>query len=181
MFEEFKYKMKLPKFNKLWSNAKRSIFRLESLPKYRIAYDLKNFEKFKKGKKYLSQKETNWFKRIKRAKNKNIKIQRVRIFSYPISAYLRYEIDFWRHSAKFGEEILFLESKKYKKIKHHLKIKPKDFWLFDNKNLILFHYDKEWIWLKEEAVLKKVVIEKYSKLRNELIKNSVTMEKMKLY
>ena len=162
-------------FQNTWNKAKNSIFRLESLPEYRIKHDLENFEKFKKRNPYIGSKERQWFSQLKKTKQKGVKIQRTRIISLPLSDYLRYEINFWQHSIKNGEEILFLDKKDYIRIKSKLKIKSKDFWMFDDKVLVIFYYDSKGRWLNEKIITNNKVINNYKKLKKELIKHAVPM------
>ncbi len=105
-----------PLFEKAWKSAKKSIFRLEVLPEYAVPEDLVLFEKWKQGKLELDKASKKWLKQLKTTKEKGVALQRVRIVSLPLSDYLLYEMEFWKHSFKKGEEILFLEESQYKEI-----------------------------------------------------------------
>jgi len=169
--------MFLNKFEKEWNNAKNNIFRLESLPEYKVENDLKNFEKFKKGLPYIANKDKKWFKKLSSTKNRGLIIKRVRIVKLPLSDYLKYEIDFWQKSIKYGEQILFLKQNDYQKIITSIKFEPEDFWMFDDKKLIIFHYNISGEWIGEEVISEQNIIDKYKNVKQELIRHSVLMQK----
>ncbi|MBI2558840.1 hypothetical protein HYW20_05950 [Candidatus Woesearchaeota archaeon] len=110
---------------------------------------------------------------MKHAKEKKISIRRLRVIALPLSGYLKYEIDFWKSSPRYGEKIWFLLNKDYKKIIAILKIKPKDFWLFDDKELIIFHYTLKGKWIGEEVITSESTINRYKKLKQELLRHSI--------
>jgi hypothetical protein len=167
--------VKTPIMNEVWDNAKDDIFRLESIPEYKVPSDLLLFEKWKK-RELIFDENDDWFKRLKETKSKDISMKRVRIVPLPISDYIKYEIDFWKISTKYGEQILFLSLKDYEKMKSSLDFFPEDFWMFDNNKLIIFHYEEGD--LKKEILIEdKELIQKYLSFKKELIKASIPMKR----
>lgn len=169
--------LNMPLMEKAWENSKKNIFRLEEIPEYNVPEDLVNFNKWKHGKFVIDKDSKNWLANLKSTKNKRINIQRVRIVSFPFSNYLKYEIDFWQHSTKAGEKILFLDKAIYQKIKFTLDFSPEDFWLFDDKTLIIFHYNPKGDFVREEPILDPQTINKYVILKKELLRYAISMSK----
>lgn len=160
-----------------WKKAQKDISRLESIPEYNVAEDLVLFEKWRQGKFEHDKNSKKWLENLKRTKERGVKIQRVRIVSLPFSDYIKYEINFWKHSIQNGEEILFLENKEYEKIVERFEFIPKDFWIFDDKTLIIFHYDKRGDFVKEEPVSYEERIKKYLELKKKLLNHALPMKK----
>jgi len=165
----------LPIFEKSWQNAKKAIFRLESLPEYSVEEDLVSFEKWKRGEADFALEGREWFELLENTKKSGVQMQRVRIVDLPLSKYLLYEIDFWKHSVEKGEEFLFLTRDKYNKIKEELRFQPKDFWLFDDKTLIIFHYGLKGEWVGEELIENAKLIEQHANLKQHLLKLAIPM------
>jgi hypothetical protein len=158
-----------------WDKAEKSVFRLESIPEYNIPGDIELFEKWKKGKLKIN-KNDSWFNRLRNTKEKGISMQRVRIVPLPILDYIKYEMEFWKISRECGEVFLFLEESKYDQIKEGLNFNPEDFWMFDDKNLVIFHYDETENLVSEEVVEDENIINDYVALEKELVKEAIPMK-----
>ena len=159
--------------NSAWKRTNKNIFRLETLQKYNVQEDLILFQKWKKNKLDVNSVFSAWFKNLKKTKQKGVKIQRVRVASLPISEYLKYEIDIWKYSQRYGEQIYFLDVKNFNRIKKQVDFKIEDFWMFDDEKIVLFHYRKGNL-IKEELVSKDK-IKNYKDLKNMLLKHVVPM------
>jgi hypothetical protein len=165
-----------PAMEEAWSKTKRSIFRLEALPAYSVQEDLALFEKWKRGRFELDGALREWLQKLKRAKDSRMSIQRVRVVQLPISDYIRYEMDFWKHSIRSGEEITFIESEKYKELTKGSGLEPMDFWMFDDRILVLFHYDRKGGFAREELVSDDDIVRKYKEFKKVLLKIAIPME-----
>ncbi len=161
---------------KAWKNATDNIFRLEAIPEYNVSEDLISFEKWKQGKADLDQASINWLENLNKTKERRVKMQRVRVVPLPLSDYVKYEIDFWKHSTQNGEEILFLEEKEYERLIQSLNFKPKDFWMFDDRVLIIFHYDKTGNFVREELVTDEIIIKHHIDLKHKLLQHAIPMK-----
>ena len=167
---------KLVEMEKAWRKSLHSIFRLEALPIYRVPEDLIIFEKWKKGEPVIDGGFQEWFKFLEETKKRGVTMQRVRIVPLPLSDYMKYEIDVWKHSTKHGEQFLFLESDSYKELVKQFNFKPKDFWMFDDKILIIFHYDQRGDFLREEPIQDKQIIKQYADLKKKLLEKAIPMK-----
>lgn len=167
--------VKSPLLEKAWKSAKKNIFRLEALPEYAVPEDLVLFERWKQGKLELDKASKKWLEQLKNTREKGVILQRVRIVSLPLSDYIFYEIDFWKHSLKKGEKISFLTEREYKILIRNLHFKPRDFLMSDDKVLILFHYNKKGNFVKEELIKEKKKIQQYLTLKEELMRKAIPM------
>lgn len=159
------------------SMPQQSIFRLETLSMYQVPKDFIIFKTWKKDKSIVNKAFRDWFHLLEKTKKRQVTMQRVRIITLPLSEYLKYEVDVWKQSAKKGEQIFFLESKLYQELIKQLQLKPKDFWLFDNNRVILFHYNKKGNFLKEELVQNKKTIKQYENFKEILLERSLPLKK----
>ncbi len=168
--------LKLQLFGKAWKSAKKNIFRLEAIPEYGVPEDLVLFEKWKQGTLELDKASKAYLEKLNKTKKRGVKMQRVRIVPLPISEYIKYEIDFWKHSIQKGEEILFLEENEYENLIKNLNFEPRDFWMFDDKVLIMFYYDGKGDFLREEVIQNDKIIKQYKDLKEKLLKKSIPMK-----
>ncbi len=166
--------METPLFNKAWQSAKLRIFRLEALPEYDAPQEKAIFDKWKKGNKTFTDYD-GWFKMIGQAARNGLAVQRVRVFRLPLSEYAKYELDLLKASRKHGEQALAIEERKYASLIQNLDFKPKDFWLFDDKLVIIFDYNEKGGLIGEKLVTDKDHIGKYLELRNRLTENSLSL------
>jgi hypothetical protein len=163
-------------FDKYCRSAKKSIFRLEGRAEYRAPGEQENIAQWKQGKLDLDSNKLcqQWMASLKNAKTKKIAVQRVRVAPKPLSDYIKFEIDVWRkYSSQNGEKFLFLECGEYQKIIAGLGFNPKDFWLFDDKTLLIFNYDKTGQFSGEILITDGEMIRRYSDLKYKLLQKSV--------
>ena len=165
-----------PLFEDAWSRSKVRIFRLESLPVYNVPEDMKIFEEWKKTKKFSANSYEEWLQKLEKTKERGVVMQRVRVAQLPLSDYLKYEVDFWKNnSIKAGEQISFIEKEKYQKLLEGLDFKQEDFWMFDDKLVIIFHYSENGNLLNEELVTDPVLVNRHVQLKKALLENSMDM------
>lgn len=107
---------------------------------------------------------------------RGVQIQRVRIVPLPLPEYIRYEIDYWRNSAKNGEEIFFLKEDGFAGIKSTLNFEPEDFWLFDDEVLIIFYYENGDL-MEERLINDPKIIENYKQLKYKLSEQALPISK----
>ncbi len=161
-----------------WKNATKNIFRLEAIPEYNVPEDLIAFEKWKRKKSDLDEASKKWLENLDKTKERGVKMQRVRVVQLPLSDYVKYEMNFWKHSIRNEEEILFLLENEYRKAIQTLNFKPRDFWMFDDKVLIIFHYDETGDFVKEESITDEKTIKNYLGLKQKLLQLTIPMEEL---
>jgi hypothetical protein len=165
-------------FDKNWRNAKRSIFRLEGRPEYRVPGEEANIAKWKQGELDLSKDKSwqEWMKLLKNAKTRGVATQRVRVAPKPLPDYIKYEINLWQeYSTKNGEEVFFINTGDYQEVIAGLGFNPKDFWLFDDDKLLIFNYSPSGQFSGEILIGDGGMIKRYSDLREKLLKKSIPL------
>lgn len=144
---------------------KKYAFRLELLQEYYIIEEKESFELFlKKGEIIQDSASKEWTSIIENAKKRGAKMQRVHIIKFPLSDYLKYEIEYYKINMKAGEDICFVLDKEYQKIKNKIN---HDFWLFDDKIALKINYDTKGKYLGFEEIKKET--SKYINLKNKLL------------
>ena len=156
--------------------GQKNIFRLELIPEYKVPADLILFEKWKNKEMIVDTQKDKWLKSLREAKNKGVKVQRVRITPLPIPEYIFYEIDYWHYSIQAGEEILFLSEADYNQLQTKSDFKAEDYWMFDDEVLVIFHY-KNGDLIKEEMIRGKELIEKHREFKEKLLNQAILMNK----
>jgi len=64
----------------------------------------------------------------------------------------------------------------YQKIVAEYGFNSKDFWLFDNENLLIFNYTRNGQFASDIAITSRGMIERYCDLRDKLLQRSIPME-----
>lgn len=165
-------------FDKNWRNAKRSIFRLEGRPEYRLAGEEANIAKWKQGELDLSGNKDwqEWMKSLKGARTRGITVRRVRVAPDPLPEYIKFEVDAWnKYSTKNGEEIFFINTADYQEVIAGLGFNPKDFWLFDDDKLLIFNYSPSGQFSGEILIGDGGMVKRYSGLKDKLLQKSVPL------
>ncbi|MBN2095430.1 MAG: hypothetical protein JW727_05260 [Candidatus Aenigmarchaeota archaeon] len=160
-------------FEELWNSARKSIFRLEKLPAYSIPEEKPSIESWRAGKPQEDSEDEKWLGLLDAAKQKGVKVQRVRLFSLPLSEYLRYEIAIWQLSSKRREEIHFLSQEEYQKISRIAGISPGDFWLFDDTLLWVIEYNGEGGFLGGTPVTETETARRCAALKSKCLEKSI--------
>lgn len=166
--------MQLPHFTTYWQQAQYSIFRLETLPEFKVPGDIELFEKWKKGNVEFHEQDS-WQQQLLTTKSRGVQMQRVRITPLPIPAYIQFEIAYWQLSKKNGEEFFFLTEQEYQNILSSLDFIPKDFWLFDDAFLDIFDY-KEGNLKQEIPISDTKMIENHVSLKQLLLQKALPMD-----
>jgi len=122
-----------------WQETKKESFKCEVLQDYSAVDYGPSLDAWLSGNKKKSMKlftksviSNNWGKQYKA---KPIKRVRVHIVKSPRSKYLQWEIEVYKRN-DWDEQIFLVP---YEKIQN-LKIPDGDFWIFDNTNVVQYHY-----------------------------------------
>jgi hypothetical protein len=124
-------------------NFRRSAFRLETLPEYRVEQEVEWLAEWRRSGTVpqLSPENDSWCKLIHEARSSGRRMQRVRLVSSPLTDYERFELATFRDSVTAGEEIRICHRESWKRIETDAN--PGDFWLFDEQTTIMLNYDPE--------------------------------------
>lgn len=157
-------------FPKLWSEAKRDIFRLETLDRYVVDEEEEAFEKYKRGEKFYDKEFEGWLKEIKNTVDKSIAVRRVHIVSLPLSEYVRFEIEEgYTKTQKQGEGVFMIDRQKTEG-------SFEDFWMFDDKIVLPMIYDKDGRFLREgKPIEDESEVKNFVEIKNKLLSKSVPL------
>lgn len=139
-------------------SAQISLFRFEALQEYKIDKDGISNEKME-----------NWWSFIKDKKNSGVSMKRVRLVSYPLNEYTKKELVIHRKSNSFGDDIKIINEDIFKT----LKLNKKDFWLIDDKLVLLMNYSNEGEYFGFDII--EGNINSYLKNKKLLLKNSIDL------
>lgn len=80
-----------------------------------------------------------WLQNIVAATARGVRVRRARIVSEPISRYIRYEYDVTVPNVRAGEQVRWLPRRRAT----DLALPGNDFWLFDERTLLVHHFSGE--------------------------------------
>lgn len=128
--------MKIEEFACLFSEFKRSAFRLETLQQYSVDFEQQALRKFLEGEPLPeSAPNAEWVELVRGNVTAGKAMARVHLLTNPLTPYARFEIEWgYYFSAQAGEEIRFCFSNE-----PGLR-KLGDFWLFDDTIAVTMHY-----------------------------------------
>jgi hypothetical protein len=103
-----------------------------------------------------------WLEQVATATSAGRQMQRVHVVTEPLSDYLRYEMDGYRHSLAAGEDVRILP----RPMARALAIPEQDFWLFDDGPVARMHYDEQGRFFCAELIEEPDVVARYCRWRN---------------
>lgn len=126
-------------FNALFSEFKRSAFRLEGRDRYDAPDERERLRTFLAGEGYdvASRLAAPWWQMIRDATAGGKRVQRVRVVTEPLGNYSRYALAGARINIDGGEDIRYMARDKA----ISLDLPEHDFWLFDEKTVAWMHFD----------------------------------------
>lgn len=127
-------------FENLFSSFKESAFRLQTLPTYDVEFEKADFARFKAGKPCGTDRmAASWYRTINQHVEAGRQWENIHLLPRKLTPYLRYLID-WGYvfQSSAGADIAFIFKEKAK----DEWLNVRDFWLFDNQQLVWMHYDE---------------------------------------
>lgn len=122
-------------------------WRLETLPVYRVPQEEEVVRRFLDGEPVTREATQPWFDRVEAYVAGGRSVGRVHIITRPLSDYLRFEFEHYRHNVEAGEAIRILD----------VTDRPnpldgvQDFWMFDRSRIVLMHYEADGTQISREA------------------------------
>lgn len=160
----------------LKEQAQGEVFRLEYRRFYDVEADRREFEKWKRGEKTAADDPNNsYWVELRALRERGVRSRRVRVVDFPISDYLRYEIDFYRGSEVNGEEVLLVERAPTIDCMQSTVV-TQDFWLFDDRVALLWKYDKHGRRAGQEEATDDSSVGPYRNLRECLLRRALPMD-----
>lgn len=142
--------MNLDDLGRIGGAAKRSAFRLETLPQYLVPQEAEGFADWKAGKSIPPRTPENHegIARLQRDVERGFRRYRVHILDQPLTAYLRFEIYLYLDSVAVGSEIYVADRDDHPALAEL----QEDFWLYDDEIAVRMIYDDEGHFLYPELI-----------------------------
>jgi hypothetical protein len=136
-------------FGRLFTAFERSAFRLETLEQYLVAEEADEFADFQAGRPlpHRTPENDEWLRMIAEDTAAGKRWYRVHVVEHPLTAYLRYELAGYPDSVAAGEEVYIADRDAHPEL---TALGREDFWLFDDRIVVLMRYDDEGRWLGAE-------------------------------
>lgn len=130
-----------------------SAFRLETLNQYLVDSDQDNVRRYLAGEDGPSWAQgDDWMDYLAQEQDAGIRRYRVHIVASPIGDYLRYECEWgYVYTSQAGEEIYILDIAETPR-PVDLPEGIGDFWLYDDADVVLMHYDDDGRFIDAEAL-----------------------------
>jgi hypothetical protein len=142
--------MDLHDLRRIGSMAKKSAFRLETLPQYLVPQEADDFANWKAGKPPPARTPENneGIARLQRDAAGGFRRYRVHILDQPLTAYLRFELYLYLDSVAVGSEVYVVDRDDHPSLAEL----REGFWLYDDEIVIKMVYDDEGHFLYPERV-----------------------------
>lgn len=144
----------------LFNAARRSIFRLQTLPSYAVDEEREAFDQFLAGMPLPKNPEADpWLQSIQAKVEAGVRVTNLHVIPDQLTPYLRFAIDWsyvYRHRA--GEQILFISAEDARRCSPPV---SQDFWLFDDRDVVVMRYDAEGNYLGADGVDVAEKIDRY--------------------
>lgn len=133
-------------YRRLLAGHQRSAWRFEQQTSYWLGYERAQFERFLAGDPESPADNVDlksWFDRVRSWVAQGRTVGRVRILEDPPTDYQRWMlwIDRWNRDA--GETIQYLTRRAAERAGVIPQVGPDDWWLFDDQQLVLMHFDPQ--------------------------------------
>jgi len=142
--------MELADLSRVMREARRSAFRLETLPQYLVPQEEAEFAAWRAGTPFPQRNpdEVPWMSAVKARAAQGFRRYRVHIIDHPMSDYTRFELHGYLENQAIGEEINIADRRDH----NELRDLHEDFWLIDDEVVVRMVYDAEGHFLHPEGV-----------------------------
>lgn len=159
-------------FGGLFKSFSNSAFRLETLDLYTVPQEASEYQRFLAGEELPNTADSEWVKFVRASVSEGKTIQRVHAISLPLTSYIKYEIHWgYAYTSAAGEDIRLLDRNKLSPALASVK----DFWLFDEKTLVIVHYDSDGRFLHGEMDDSQETLGAYIDIRAILMSQSTPL------
>ena len=126
-----------PEFDRLFTDIRRSWFRLETLQRYNDDYEKDDFEAFLRGQ-HIDAAPGPWQAMLREHVAAGRELARVHVIEEPPSDYMRFELATYPLNVAAGEDVRVLPVRRGE---WPADVPRHDYWLFDDQDLWLMDYD----------------------------------------
>ncbi|MFI6626182.1 DUF6879 family protein [Streptomyces sp. NPDC050528] len=134
-------------WRKTFDSMQQEAWRLEALPVYRVPQEEEAIRRFLAGEPVTRDATQPWSDRVKAYVAGGRRVGRVHIVTQPLTDYLRFEFEYYRHNIEAGEAVRILD----------VTGRPnpldgvRDFWMFDRSQIVLMHYERDGTQISREV------------------------------
>ncbi|HEY2763935.1 MAG TPA: hypothetical protein VGJ13_07960 [Pseudonocardiaceae bacterium] len=137
--------MEIADLARIVDSARRSAFRLETLPQYLVPQEAEEFAEWRAGRGEMATPSSSpWLAHVAERVASGVRWYRVHVLDQPLSDYSRYEIWGYRANQAAGEEIYLADREA------DLEDVRDDFWLVDDETAVRMIYDHEGRFVRPE-------------------------------
>ncbi|MGK5533664.1 DUF6879 family protein [Streptomyces sp. URMC 129] len=122
----------------LFNAYQRDAWRLETQPVYQMPEEEAEFAHFLATGKLPVADDDEWLVRLRHFRSTGRTIGRVHVLTRPLTDYLRFEMAFYAHSSRAGEDIRILDLTD----RENPGLPQQDFWMLDD-HVVEMRYDAE--------------------------------------
>lgn len=134
-------------WREFFDSMTRDSFRLETLPVYRVPQEEEAIRRFLAGEPVSREVTAAWTRRVRAYLDSGRRVAWVHALTRPLTPYLRFEFEHYRHNVGAGEEVRILDL-----TEREIPGLPKqDYWLFDDSRVVLMHYEEDGTQISREV------------------------------
>jgi hypothetical protein len=161
----------LSDLDRLFDTSTREVFRLETLPIYKVPGEWEMYERFLEGESLGGMPGfENILNEISTDATRGKRHRRVRVIPKPLTPYIRFESDlFYSARSRAGEDIRFISQERFEAVVPEEM--RSDFYLFDLSAGMLMIYDNEGQFIRTESIVERE-LSSYLTVREALLRES---------
>jgi hypothetical protein len=160
-----------PEFGRLFTDVRRSWFRLEALQRYDVPYERGEFAAFLRGEP-LDTTPGPWQAMLREHVAAGRQLVRVHVIEEPLSDYIRYELAAYVPNSEAGEDVRVIPVRRGDwppDVPRH------DYWLFDDERLWLMDYDTAGAFEAVRLVEDPAAVDQHRHWRNAALAHSIPL------
>lgn len=131
-----------------FDSMEQEAFRLETLPVYRVPQEAEPLRRFLEGEPLSTAYTQAWTERLSRLAESGKTVSRVHVIKRPLTDYLRFEFEHYRHNVAAGEDIRILDLTD----RPNPGLPNQDFWMLDESRVVLMNYEPDGTQINRELV-----------------------------
>ncbi|WP_405860015.1 hypothetical protein OG407_20530 [Streptomyces sp. NBC_01515] len=126
-------------WRRAFDSMQQEAWSLETLPVYRVQQEEEAIRRFLAGEPVTRGATQPWFDRVEAYAAGGRRVGRVHIVTQPLTDYLRFEFEYYRHTVEAGEAVRILDVTR----RPNPLAGVQDFWMFDRSQIVLMHYERD--------------------------------------
>jgi hypothetical protein len=160
-----------PAFGRLFTDVRRSWFRLETLQRYDVPYEHDELARFLRGEP-VTTAPGPWQAMIRDHVAAGRELARVHVIEEPLTDYVRYELHAYSPNVDAGEDVRLIPIRRGAwppGLPRH------DYWLFDDARLWFMEYDPDGAFEAARLVDDPVTIARHRQWRDDALARSIPL------